>query len=215
VSPVVHVKICGITSVEDALVCVNAGATALGLNFVPASPRAISLETARAIAASVEGKVLLVGVVANMPLERMRALRDDVPLGCLQLHGDEPPEALKALLPHAYKAFRVASERDVEDADRFPGDYVLVDARIEGALGGTGHTVPPGLVHDLARKRKLTLAGGLTPETVAEAIRSVRPYCVDVASGVESSPGKKDPEKVIAFVRAARAAFERLAPAVR
>ena len=211
----VHVKICGVTSVEDAMVCVSAGATALGLNFVPSSPRVISLETARAIAASVEGKVLVVGVVADMPLERMRALRDDIPLGCLQLHGDEPPEALQALLPHAYKAFRVANERDVEDADRFPGDYVLVDARIEGALGGTGHTVPPGLVRDLARKRKLTLAGGLTPETVAEAIRNVHPYCVDVASGVESSPGKKDPEKVIAFVRAARAAFERLAPAVR
>jgi phosphoribosylanthranilate isomerase len=209
----VHVKICGITTVEDAVFCVKAGATALGLNFVPASPRAISLEVARAIAASVEGKVLVVGVVANMTVERMRLLRDDVPLGCLQLHGDEPPEVLQALLPHAYKAFRVADARDVDEAERFLGDYVLVDAKVAGALGGTGQVVDPGLVRELARRRRLTLAGGLTPETVAEAIRAVQPYCVDVASGVESSPGKKDPEKVIAFVRAARASFESLAPA--
>ena len=206
-----HVKICGITTVEDALVCVNAGATALGLNFVPSSPRAISWEVARTIAASVSGRILVVGVVANMTLEGMRALRADVPLGCLQLHGDEPPEALAALLPHAYKAFRVENAGDVDEAERFPGDYVLVDAKVAGALGGTGHRVDAKLVRGLAQRRKLTLAGGLTADNVAEAIRDVQPYCVDVASGVESSPGKKDAAKVIAFVRAARDSFERLA----
>jgi phosphoribosylanthranilate isomerase len=199
-----YVKICGVTRIEDADVCLSLGVASIGLNFVPESPRCIPLETARAIAAHVGGRALVVGVVRDLSAEGALALREAVPLGCLQLHGDEPPEVLSALLPHAYKAFRIGTLEDVERAASYPGEHLLVDAKVEGMLGGTGQTVDPALVASLARTRKLTLAGGLTAENVREAIARVSPYCVDVASGVESAPGIKDADKIAAFVRAAR-----------
>ena len=136
----------------------------------------------------------------------MIALRDRVGLGCLQLHGDEPPEALAPLLPHAYKAIRVASAADVARADAYGGDYVLVDAKQPSSLGGTGKTFDWSLVTELAKRRKLTLAGGLQEGNVAEAIRVVSPYCVDVASGVETpgDPRRKDAARVRAFVTRVR-----------
>jgi phosphoribosylanthranilate isomerase len=121
------------------------------------------------------------------------------------MHGSEGPNDLAALLPHAYKAVRVAGDEDVALAESMPGDYVMVDARVEGALGGTGRTFDWRLVAGLAQRRKLVLAGGLTPDNVAAAVAAVHPWCVDVASGVESAPGVKDLEKVRAFVAAARA----------
>jgi len=127
-------------------------------------------------------------------------------VGCLQLHGNVAAASVSALLPHAYKAVRVANEADVATAEAMPGDYVLVDARMEGSLGGTGRTFDWKLVKGLASRRRLVLAGGLTPANVAEAVATVRPWCVDVASGVESAPGVKDMEKVRAFVEATRAA---------
>jgi phosphoribosylanthranilate isomerase len=201
-----HVKVCGVTSVEDALGCVAVGVSAIGLNFVPESPRRIRVETARAISEALGKRALVVGVVADLPLEALVELRESAGLGCLQLHGDEAPEALLPLLPHAYKAMRIGDAADVRAAERYPGEYLLVDAKVVGVLGGTGKTLDFSLVAKLAQSRKLTLAGGLTPENVAEAVRAVRPYCVDVASGVEKSPGVKDLERVAAFVRAAREA---------
>lgn len=198
------IKICGITSVEDARDAVRLGADAIGLNFVPSSPRRIDRARAQAIVRAVGDATLVVGVVADLDVPAMRELVAATGLGCLQLHGDEPPEALSPLLPHAYKALRVASAADVAQASRYPGDYLLVDAKVDGALGGTGATFDWSLVEELARTRKLTLAGGLHPSNVAEAVRRVRPYCVDVASGVERAPGVKDPDKVAAFIRAAR-----------
>ncbi len=202
----VHVKICGLTSVEDALFCVAAGASAIGLNFVPESPRCISHEVGRAIADAVSGRLLVVAVVADLDLPAIERLRTAVGFGCVQLHGDEPDALVEALLPHAYKAVRVADAADVARAAAAPGDHVLVDARVEGVLGGSGVQIPPALVAELAQKRRLTLAGGLTPENVAAAVRSVRPYAVDVASGVERAgdPRTKDRERVVAFVTAAR-----------
>ena len=203
----VHVKICGVTSAEEALACAELGASAIGVNFVDASPRRIDAATARAIARAVGSRALIVGVVADLGVDAMRALREDAELGCLQLHGDESPASLAALLPHAYKALRVATAEDVARAQMFAGDHVLADAKSEGALGGTGKTFDWRLVAELATSRKLTLAGGLTPDNVAEAVRLVRPYCVDVSSGVEAStPGKKDLARVRAFIAAARAA---------
>ncbi|MEO6420660.1 MAG: phosphoribosylanthranilate isomerase [Polyangiaceae bacterium] len=200
----VHVKICGVTSVADALACVDAGASSIGLNFIPSSPRCVSAETARAISKSIGARALVVGVVADLTVDAMRALKDEAELGCLQLHGEEPPEVVAALLPHAYKALRISNEWDVARAGLYPGEYVLVDAKVEGALGGTGKTFDWDLVRDLARARKLTLAGGLTPENVVAAVRAVRPFAVDVASGVEAeSPRKKDVSRVRAFVLAA------------
>ncbi len=201
-----RVKICGVRSPGEAMACVEAGADAVGVNFVPSSVRRVDAAGAAAIARAVGDRALVVGVVAGMGAADLRALRDATGIGCLQLHGDEAAEDVAALLPHAYKAVRVASREDVARARAMPGDYVLVDAKVDGALGGTGHAFDWSLVVGLARERRLVLAGGLTPENVARAVTEVRPWCVDVASGVESAPGVKDAAKVRAFVDAVRSA---------
>jgi phosphoribosylanthranilate isomerase len=203
---VTRIKICGVTTADQAQACVEAGADSVGVNFVPSSVRRVDARTAGAIARAVGPRALVVAVVAGMTVDAMRALREATGVGCLQLHGDESGEDVAALLPHAYKAVRVATRDDAERAGAMPGDYVLVDAKVDGALGGTGHAFDWSLVVDLATRRRLVLAGGLTPENVTRAVEMVRPWCVDVASGVESSPGVKDPAKVRAFVEAVRAA---------
>jgi phosphoribosylanthranilate isomerase len=203
---VTRIKICGVTTEDQAASSVEAGASAIGVNFVESSPRRVDVETARAIVRAVGPRALVVGVVAGMTVDEMREMRDSSGVGCLQLHGDEPPEDVAALLPHAYKALRVSSLEDVARADAIPGDYVLVDAKVDGVLGGTGRAFDWSLVVDLASRRRVVLAGGLTPANVARAVRVVRPWCVDVASGVESAPGVKDHSKVRAFVDAVRQA---------
>jgi phosphoribosylanthranilate isomerase len=203
---VTRVKICGITSDSQARACVEAGADAIGVNFVPSSPRRVDEETAHAVVRAVNGRALVVGVVADLPLGEMLALRERSGVGCLQLHGHESREDVSALLPHAYKAVRIAGADDVAVAEAMPGEYVMVDAGgVDGLLGGTGRRFDWSLVVGLATRRKLVLAGGLTPQNVADAIRQVRPWCVDVASGVESSPGIKDVGKLRAFLEAVRA----------
>ncbi|HEX9294953.1 MAG TPA: phosphoribosylanthranilate isomerase [Polyangiaceae bacterium] len=199
-----HFKICGITTIEDADLALEAGASAIGLNLVPASLRAIDTETAGRITVHVGARALVVLVVADESLERMQELVRVTGARCLQLHGDETPELVERVLPHAYKAIRVASLADVERAVGYPGEHLLVDAKVEGKLGGTGKTLDWSLVEPLARARKLTLAGGLRAENVGEAIARVRPFCVDVASGVErdDDPRRKDPNKLVAFARA-------------
>jgi phosphoribosylanthranilate isomerase len=206
---VTRIKICGVTSAEQARACVEAGADSVGVNFVASSVRRVDVETATAIVRAIGSTALVVGVVAGMTVAAMRALRDATGVGCLQLHGDETADDVAALLPHAYKAIRVASAADVAVARAMPGDYVLVDAKVEGSLGGTGHALDWSLVAGLAATRRLVLAGGLTPTNVAQAIEAVRPWCVDVASGVESAPGVKDLTKVRAFVEAVRSASAR------
>jgi phosphoribosylanthranilate isomerase len=203
---VTRVKICGVMSEEQALACVDAGADAVGVNLVASSPRRVDEPTARRIAAAVGSRALVVAVVAGRTVASMWALREATGVGCLQLHGDESADDVAALLPHAYKAIRVGDAGDVARAEAMPGDYVLVDAKVEGALGGTGHSLDWELVVALAKARRLVLAGGLNPENVAQAVSRVRPFCVDVASGVESAPGVKDLVRVRAFVDAARRA---------
>lgn len=209
----VHVKICGVTTPADATSAVLAGASAIGVNFVPSSVRCIDVARARAISDAVHrlsarapdgSKVIVVGVVANRSLDEMRALLRDAALDCLQLHGSEPNELLEPLLPHAYRAVRIATADDVAAAREVSGEYLLADAKVSGFLGGSGQTFDWSLVKELARERHLTLAGGLTPENVEAAIAEVHPYCVDVASGVESAPGVKDHDRVAAFIRAVR-----------
>jgi phosphoribosylanthranilate isomerase len=201
----VHVKICGVTTPEDAEDCVEAGASAIGVNLVPESPRYVDVDAARRIALAVASRALVVLVVRDLPVAEMLGLRARTGAGCLQLHGDEAPEDLEPLLPHAYKAIGVATREDVARAARYGGDYLLVDARTELGSGGTGRTFDWSLVTELARARKLVLAGGLTPDNVADAVRAVRPHTVDVASGVEQEgrPRKKDLAKVRAFILAA------------
>ncbi len=202
-----HVKVCGVTSIEDARGCVAAGVRSIGLNFVPTSPRFVDRALARRIVESLPSSIVTVAVVADLPRDELAALLSETGIRCLQLHGEEPPELVAAFLPHAYKALRVADARDVARADDYPGDYLLVDARIEGKLGGTGARVDPSLVAPLAARRRLALAGGLTPENVADAIAAVRPFAVDVASGVErpGDPRRKSLDAVRAFVAAVRA----------
>ncbi|HET8938391.1 MAG TPA: phosphoribosylanthranilate isomerase [Polyangiales bacterium] len=200
-----HVKVCGVTSVEDVELCVAAGVDAIGLNFAPSSPRCLTLEAAAKLMLAIPAHVLSVGVFVDADLAQLQHYKSVLSLGCLQLHGDETPELLAQLLPHAYKALRVRGPEVHAEAARFAGEHVLLDAYVPGAHGGTGARFDWDLARELSRVRKVTLAGGLTPENVAEAIAVVQPYCVDVASGVERSPGRKDPARVQAFVRAARA----------
>lgn len=198
------VKICGVTSVEDARVCVEAGADALGLNFAAESPRRVSLEVARAIVAALPPHVLSVGVFVDADHAELMRVQHAVGLRCLQLHGDEPPELLQRCLPHAYKAIRVRGASVHDEVARYPGEHVLLDAYVPGHHGGTGARFDWSLAAAVAKTRKLTLAGGLHPENVADAIAAVRPFCVDVASGVEAQIGRKDPERVRQFISRAK-----------
>ena len=209
-----RVKICGITSVEDAEACIALGADALGVNLVPGTRRCVTEVVAADIVRAAarrspgDGTTRVVLVVANRTVEAMVGLRAHVGASWLQLHGDESPEVVAALLPEAYKAVSVGGPEDVARAAAYGGDLVLVDAKAPGLLGGAGVAFDWPLVADLARRRPLMLAGGLTPDNVAEAVRVVRPAWVDVASGVEAAgdPRRKDPARVRAFVLAARSA---------
>ena len=199
------IKICGLVDPGSAVAVVELGAHAVGLNFVPASPRCLAPSHARLIADAVRGRALVIGVFANASEDLLRRVRDDVGLDRIQLHGEESPEFVARLLPHAFKALRVADEADVIAASSFPGTWLLVDAKVPGVLGGSGVTFDWSLVVALARSRPIVLAGGLTPDNVTDAIRVVRPAWVDVASGVErGAAGAKDLGRVRAFVDAVR-----------
>ncbi len=207
----VRTKLCGITSVRDAEMCVALGADSLGLNFVAGTKRCLDRDLARAIVAAVGDRVLVVGVVADMDRSALAELRADVGLACLQLHGSETPADLEPFLPHAYKAVALRREADLDRARAYGGRYLLVDAppSAAGELGGTGATWGYGLAAPLAKERKLSLAGGLHAGNVAEAIAAVRPWCVDVASGIEepgAKRGEKSEARVAAFLTAVRAA---------
>lgn len=206
-SPRPWVKICGVTCREDAELCVELGADAIGLNFVPSSRRYIDAETGAAIARALAGRVEVVGVFANEPFERLCALKEALALDWLQLHGDEP-EALVARLPRAFKAIGVATHADVDRALAYPGDRLLLDAKVPTALGGTGTRFDWSLLAGRHLSDRVVVAGGLRPDNVGELVREVAPFGVDVASGVETAtdPRRKDPAKVEAFVRAARGA---------
>lgn len=207
----VRTKLCGITSVRDAELCVGLGADALGLNFVAGTKRCIDRDLARAIVAAVGDRALVVGVVADMERAALAELKADVGLACLQLHGSEAPAGLEPFLPHAYKAVALRSEADLERARSYGGRYLLVDAppSAAGELGGTGAAWGYALAAPLAKERRLSLAGGLHAGNVAEAIAAVRPWCVDVASGIEApgaARGEKSEARVAAFLAAVRAA---------
>lgn len=210
-----YVKVCGITHLDDALAAIAAGVDVLGFNFVPESRRRVEVDLAREIIGRIRGKILSVAVVANLPTREALELLSATGVDRLQLHGDEPPEYLQSLGPRAFKAVRVGATSDVEGAALFPGHPLLVDAKVEGQLGGTGRTIDWPLVAPLAAQRALILAGGLTPDNVERAVQLVQPWGVDTASGVDQSgdPRRKDPEKMQRFVAAARrSAAQRPAP---
>jgi phosphoribosylanthranilate isomerase len=203
-----YVKVCGITHLEDALHAIAVGVDVLGFNLVPESKRYVDPDSARSIIEQVRGRVLCVAVVANLTSSACRALLESLGVHRLQLHGDEAPEQIRDLSPAAFKAVRIAGGEDLAPYFEFPGHPLLVDAKIEGQLGGTGQCVDWPIVAPLAQARPLMLAGGLTPDNVELAVRTVQPWGVDAASGVEraGNPRRKDPDKVRRFTEAAQRA---------
>jgi phosphoribosylanthranilate isomerase len=203
----VRVKICGITTPEDGLMAVHAGADAIGLVFWPKSPRFVDAAHARAIAQALPPFVLRVGVFVDPSPQVVAEAVEAAGLDLLQLHGAEPPDAFAALPRRALKALRVGEDFDLAQALKYEGRAagLLVDTQSSRGLGGTGETFDWTLVRELRQKTSfLVLAGGLVPGNVAQAIAAVRPDAVDVSSGVERAPGEKDPEKVRAFIAAVR-----------
>ncbi len=208
------VKICGITNIDDARATIEVGADLLGFNFYPKSPRYIAPEKAREIAAHLQRsdgqRPLLVGVFVNSSLEDIRSILEIAQLDLAQLHGDEPVHVVEQLHGRGFKALRPTSEAEAEiDAEWFApygpnAPVLLIDAYRKDQYGGTGHVAEWSIATKLAQQYPILLAGGLTPDNVAEAIRQVRPWGVDVASGVEGAPGKKDVEKMRLFVEAAK-----------
>jgi phosphoribosylanthranilate isomerase len=201
----IRVKICGITSVADAQIAVKAGADAIGLVFYAASPRAVSIEQAREIAASVGPFVTVVGLFVNAEESFVQSVLARVAVHLLQFHGDESNEYCERFQRPYMKAIRMRLGLDVEQAiSEYPNAAaVLLDAYRPGVPGGTGETFDWQRVPTQA-SRPVVLAGGLTAENVALAIQSTHVYGVDVSGGVESAPGKKDPTKVEQFIHNAR-----------
>jgi phosphoribosylanthranilate isomerase len=196
------IKICGVTNVGDALAAVDAGADAIGLNFYHGSKRCVDVDVARRVVDAIGNRAACVGVFVNASAGEIQAICHQARLHVVQLHGNESPELIKTL-GTGYDIIRAG----------FAPAAILVDAAAAGQFGGTGHTVDWRQLENCQTWLKnvpLILAGGLTPANVAEAIRIVRPQAVDVASGVESAPGKKDTAKMRDFVAAARAAFAAL-----
>ncbi|HEX8435474.1 phosphoribosylanthranilate isomerase [Archangium sp.] len=203
-----RVKICGLTRVEDARLAWAAGADALGLNFYPRSPRFVTAETAAALARTRPALGAVVGVFVNESPDVIRDRVRECGLTAVQLHGDEPPEACSGYGVPVIKALRVRGPEDVERARTFVGAGDVAALLLDGAApgyGGGGVGFDWSLVARLADAGvPVLVAGGLTPANVEEAVRATRPYGVDVASGVEVSPGIKDADAVRAFVRAAK-----------
>jgi phosphoribosylanthranilate isomerase len=216
-----RVKICGITNLDDAEMAVELGAWALGMIFFPDSPRRCSPAEAQRIVATLRRKVELCGVFVNAPLEQVVASVEDLGLTMLQFSGEEGPafcaEAARRNGARVIKAAQVSGPGDVRDLERFHVDFHLLDARAkaaarQGLRGGTGETFDWGLVQVRRSKVPLILSGGLRAENVAEAIALTDPYAVDTASGTESAPGRKDPEKLRGFFEAAQPAVPAASP---
>jgi phosphoribosylanthranilate isomerase len=201
----VKVKICGVCTLEDARAAAAAGADFVGLNFHPQSPRCVTLARAREIAAAVPGTPL-VGVFVDAVRGRVEEIAAAVGLAALQFHGAESPAYCRGWAWLTIKALRGRPGVDLaSQAAIYATDYLLVDAFVPGQPGGTGVPLDPALAATLPRER-LFVAGGLRPDTVAEVVRQLRPFAVDVASGVEERPGRKDHAKVEEFIRRAKAA---------
>ena len=200
------IKICGIKTLIDALAAIEAGADYLGFNFYPKSVRFIEKSACAEITSVLKREhpqIKLVGVFVNSSVEEIKDILQTCHLDLAQLHGDETPEIFAQLTPHAFRAFRGIPESNA-GYERDEAPTMLIDAAVKGVYGGSGVTADWAAAAELAKKYPLLLAGGLTPENVADAVRQVQPWGVDVASGVESAPGEKDAEKMVQFVKAVR-----------
>lgn len=205
----VRVKICGITSAADAQAAIEAGANLIGFNFYEKSPRHIAEDEAARIRVQLPKRVKAVGIFVNRLPADVIALRSSLELDAVQLHGDEPPEAVAEIAPvvPVIKAFRVEPEFPLTSLDEYSRAFAfLFDAAHTGQYGGTGRTTDWDVARRAAASHRIILAGGLKVENVAAAVRIVRPYGIDVASGVEFSPGKKDPGRLREFIQEVRRA---------
>ncbi len=200
-----RVKICGITRLDDALLAVELGASAIGLVFWPESPRFIERESARDIAAALPPSVVCVGVFVDQEASHIRETAARVGLGAIQLHGHESVAFASSLMEPIIKAVPVDERFEPASLDALPRSItVLLDASDSARRGGTGKTIDWNLAARAASRRQVLLAGGLSPDNVAEAIDVVRPYGIDVSSGVETSPGRKDASRLRALFEAVR-----------
>lgn len=203
----IRVKICGITSREDAWAAVEAGADALGFIFVKGTPRWIEPEAAAAIAAEIGPFIATVGVFLDRPVEEVEEIAGECGLSLAQLHGSESPEDCERLRLPFVKSIRVQREGDLAALSRYArARAFLLDTYDADRPGGTGRTFPWEIAAKAAREKRIVLSGGLTPDNVAQAVLQVRPYAVDVSSGVETSPGRKDHRKVREFIGQAKRA---------
>jgi phosphoribosylanthranilate isomerase len=200
-----RVKVCGLTNLDDARAALDAGADALGFVFAP-SPRRVDSETVRGILRDVGPLVFSVGVFVDEALEEVRRVRDVCGLSAVQLSGREDEAYARALGGRVIKTIHLSPDFPDPDPAAFPEADLLVDSGTKTQAGGTGRVFDWTRAVCLARKRPVILAGGLTPENVAQAIQTVKPQAVDVASGVEKEKGRKDHERLRLFVRAVRAA---------
>jgi len=202
------VKICGITNLEDAQVAVDARADVLGFVFYKTSPRHVTMDTAATISKQLPGFVMRAGVFVNALKSEVERAIGECGLNLLQFHGDEPPEYCLQFGLMSIKAFRMRDAGTLKELRPYQTNAWLLDAYSSEAVGGSGERFNWDLAVEAQKFGKpIFLAGGLTPENVAGAVRKVRPFGVDVSSGVEISPGKKDPAKVRAFINAAKAAI--------
>lgn len=203
----VKVKICGITSLEDALTAIAAGADALGFVFHPPSPRHISPGQAAEIIKKLPPFIQTVGLFVDAARDTVNSTADQCGLDIIQLHGDETPGYCDSVRRRIIKAFRVRDSSNLDLLEQYQVAGHLLDAWSPIAPGGTGQTFNWDIAAEAVKRgQRIILAGGLTPDNVAEAVRLVRPYAVDVSSGVECSPGCKDTDKVRKFIIQARQA---------
>lgn len=202
----VRVKICGITNAKDAELAADAGADALGFVFVPGTPRYIDPGAARGIINHLPPLVTPVGVFADYPVEEVEQLMARCGLRTVQLHGSETPAYCQQITGSVIKAFRVGGGRPFPQLETYRVHAYLLDTFTEGKLGGTGNTFPLELASHAKTFGRVMIAGGLTPDNVAQVIKAVQPYGVDVSTGVEAQPGRKDPQKLQDFLAAVREA---------
>ena len=202
-----RVKICGITNLDDAHHAAACGADALGFVFYPGSPRFVDPDQARRIIAELPPLVTAVGLFVNEPTARIREMVEFCGLNTVQLHGDEEPDQCCYPPCRVLKALRLRGDMQASQFAAYTVSALLLDAFVPNMFGGTGHRCDWEQAAIVASQHRVILAGGLNPENVAEAVRQVRPYGVDVSSGVEEKPGQKDPEKVARFIRMAKEAF--------
>lgn len=202
------IKICGLRRAEDVAAAVEAGADALGFNFWTGTKRYISPAEAAPLVRAVPAKVLAVGVFVDATVAEMREVAAATGIGAIQLHGDEPAAVLDELAGYkTIKAIKVGAELDAAQLQAYrKADIILLDRAVSGMVGGTGQKFDWSLAVEAKKYATILLAGGLNPGNVAEAIRQVRPWGVDVASGVETAPGVKDSGMICEFIRNARAA---------